>query len=252
MDVLTWYSWLSAPLNRLDPWLQSVSELVPLPLAGIFLLGVLGAAAPCQLTTGLAALAFALRAGQRDGRPFRAALAFAAGKALVYTGLGAVGVYLGSQISIAAVPVAQAARRLLGPLMILSALHFFGLIPVKFSVGGKLSGWIEKRLPNQNAVGGLFLGSAFAFAFCPTLFVLFFGTVIPRALTSPAGLIYPAVFAAGTALPLLAAGWAIDRGLTRTGEVVRESHRWERLIRLVSGIILLAVGVNDLIVYWLL
>src|SRR5438477_39404 len=91
-------------------------------------------------------------------------------------------------------------------LPLVSALLFgrylLRLVPRRFSVGFGLAEWIEARA-GPGAGGAFLLGTAFSFAFCPTLFLLFFGLTIPLALQSSLGVVYPGVFALGTTLPLI-------------------------------------------------
>ena len=91
---------------------------------------------------------------------------------------------------------------------------------------------------------------AFALAFCPTLFLLFFGVLIPLAVASPGGLVFPALFALGTALPLLALLALLGLGL---GDAARQGSLMQRaqpVLTQLAALVLIAAGVNDTIVYW--
>jgi cytochrome c-type biogenesis protein len=96
------------------------------------------------------------------------------------------------------------------------------------------------------------LGVAFGFAFCPTLLALFAGLLIPLALTRPDGVVYPAFFALGTALPLL----AVLGLLSLSGESLRHYARplgqGQQVVSVLAGVLLIALGLNDTVVYWLL
>ncbi len=71
-------------------------------------------------------------------------------------------------------------------------------------IGERVAAAAAERLEPTRPRGAFVLGMAFALAFCPTLFLLFFGLLIPLTLASAGGLIFPALFALGTAAPLLA------------------------------------------------
>lgn len=75
-------------------------------------------------------------------------------------------------------------RKIMGPLLILVGLYMVGLI----------------KLP---PFGSFMLGFSFSLAFCPTMFILFFVTLMPIVLSSYYGFILPSIFAFGTALPLI-------------------------------------------------
>jgi len=91
---------------------------------------------------------------------------------------------------------------------------------------------------------------AFALAFCPTLFFLFFGLTIPLALASPGGIVVPALFALGTTIPLLIVLGALALGAHSSTGVTRALHRLQPRLNRFAGVILILAGLNDTIIYW--
>lgn len=226
MDVLKalmaqWYLTLSRlSVARTVP-VSDLADRVDLPLVSVLLFGVVGAVAPCQLTTNVSAMAYVSnRLG--NGRPGREAMAYVFARVLVYTALGAAVVLVGRQLEAAAIPVVMAARKVLGPLMIVLGLGLLGVLRLRGSVGRRVSGRLEVRVPSRGVSGAFLLGGAFAFTFCPTLFWLFFGLTIPLALRSTAGWTFPALFAVGTALPLLAFAGLLAFGSGLAGRFMGE------------------------------
>ncbi len=96
------------------------------------------------------------------------------------------------------------------------------------------------------------LGIAFGLAFCPTLFILFFGATMSLALRSAQGALFPAAFALGTVMPLaLLVGVAlVSSGAAR--RLRKGLRRANRPLRWLAGAVLILVGLHDTIVYWLL
>lgn len=94
------------------------------------------------------------------------------------------------------------------------------------------------------------MGVVFSFAFCPTLFLLFFGLTIPLGLRSGAGLLVPAVFAVGTALPLLAYAGLLAAGSSVGGEYALRLTRGHSAVRRITGVIFILAGINDTLTYW--
>jgi cytochrome c biogenesis protein CcdA len=143
-------------------------------------------------------------------------------------------------------------RRILGPLLILAGLILLGAIRWRFEVGGRLRRWLEPRLPREGSGGAFLMGLAFSVAFCPTLFWLFFGLTIPLGLRSSIGWSYPAFFALGTAVPLLALAGLADMG----GRVLANSRssvlRVGRLANRIAGAVFILAGINDTLTYWTL
>jgi cytochrome c biogenesis protein CcdA len=235
---------LSVPVKQL-------ADASQLPILGVLLIGLVGALSPCQLTTNLSAMAYvSRRAG--EGQVWSEALAYTVGKVLVYTLTGGTVIYLGLQLQQSAIPVVVVTRKIVGPLMILIGFGLLGLIRLRGSFGRSLSGWLEARLPKRGLIGAFSLGAVFSFTFCPTLFWLFFGLMIPLAVISPGGWILPGLFALGTVLPLLVFAGLLASGNDLSSKLTERLSRYQRRISQVSGAVFILAGVNDTLTYWLI
>ncbi|WP_412026476.1 sulfite exporter TauE/SafE family protein [Deinococcus yunweiensis] len=233
--------WLSAPVNALR--LQTgPSMLTP------FLLGLMGAVAPCQLSSGAAALAYVLRNG-RDGQPHRRAAAYLLAHVLVYLVGGGLILALVEGAMPAPAEFFVGVRRVLGPLTLLSGLVMLGVVRWRWVLGVGLAGRLQAVWARRGGFWGAFaLGLAFSFSFCPTLFLLFFGLTLPLALTAPWGALYPALFALGMSVPLLIlAGLIPARG---AGNPAARARRLGRLITPLAGVAFVLTGLFDTFVYW--
>ena len=73
--ALTWYGWLSTLTQGTAFRLQEVTEHVEVPVLTAVVFGLIGATAPCQLTTNLSALAWVSAHGERS-RPTTLAIAY--------------------------------------------------------------------------------------------------------------------------------------------------------------------------------
>jgi cytochrome c biogenesis protein CcdA len=249
--VIAWYAYLSTVNAAVAQPIRDVAEGLGVPLLSALLFGLIGATSPCQLTTNAGALAYLARAGGSRGSMAVNAVAYLIGKALVYTVAGVAVILIGRELAQSSIPVIVVARKVLGPLMLVLGLHLFGLLPLRFSIGHGLSSWLEDRA--GGGVGGAFiLGTAFSFAFCPTLFLLFFGLTIPLALSSPVGAVYPAAFALGTTVPLLGVAVALGAGAGAARGYVGGARRLDAWLRPVAAGVLVLAGLNDTFIYWLL
>ncbi len=245
------YAVLSIFYRMVAQPLRALGDGLDVPLLSALLFGVIGATAPCQLTTSGGALAYvAQRAGDRRAVA-RDALAYLLGKALVYTVVGVAVILTGRQLAQGLIPVVVVARKVLGPLMILLGLSLLGLVPLRFALGHGIAGRLEARA-GSGAGGAFLLGAAFSFAFCPTLFLLFFGLTIPLALRSPVGAVYPGVFALGTTLPLLGLVGLLAAGVGATRGYLAGVRRLDAWLRPVAAVVLILAGLNDTVVYWFL
>ncbi len=249
--VGSWYSTLSVFTRLFAEPVKALSDGVGIAPLSAVLFGLLGALSPCQLTTGLSAVALIGR--RPSASTLLAGLSYTAGKALVYALIGLAFVLVGTAASTGAIPGFVLARKLLGPLMLIVGLALIGLIHfrVPFAVGDRLAFYASARLDATRPGGAFVLGAAFSVAFCPTLFLLFFGLLIPLALVSPGGPVYPALFALGTTLPMLVVLGALTLGSQHwslTGAVGRAQPFLTKL----AGVVVVLAGVNDTLVYWII
>lgn len=247
--VIAWYAWLSGlaqgPILVIEGW----NDALKIPALSALLFGLIGATSPCQLTTNLGALAFSATRPGRLG-PVSAALLYALGKVAVYSAIGAAVILLGLRLQAASIPVIVVARKLLGPLMIVIGAGLIGLIRLPRVPEGGVGEAVKARLLGAGRGSAFVLGVAFSFAFCPTLFWLFFGLAVPLALRSPGGWAFPGLFAVGTALPLLAVAVGVALGLGTIEGLAGGLTRLHRAIRRAAGALFILGGLHDTIVYW--
>jgi len=156
------------------------------------------------------------------------------------------------QLNQVAIPVAIVVRKALGPLLVLIALAFLGVVRVNPSIGNRLGAWLRRSSPLQGVAGAYILGLSFGFVFCPTLFWLFFGLLIPLSITSVGGVIFPALFAAGSAFPLVIIALIIASGAQNLNRHLHRMRHLDTLIQKSAGIIFLLVGINETVLYWFL
>lgn len=254
--ILRYYVWLSGLFAALATPVDRLATSLNLPLVSALLFGLLGTTAPCQLSTNVAALAYVSRGAGDSRRVWAQTAAFVAGKVTVYLLVGGLIVLLGlqlNQIGQAVIPVVVVTRRLLGPLLILVGLVMLGVLRFHQSPGRRLSAWIEQRVgERQGIIPAYLLGVAFSFTFCPTLFTLFFGLTIPLAIASPGGVLFPGVFAVGTALPVLGFGALLASDAVNTRAILKRVKTANIWIRRLSGALFILIGIHEIVLYWLL
>lgn len=249
--VLDWYTFLSSISASVTADVAVLDQRVGVPLISALLLGLIGAAAPCQLTQSVGMLAFLGRQNPEQPR-WRSTLAYVAGKALVYTLLGVLVVGLGASLSQSSIPVFVAARKALGPLMVVVGLAMIGVLRLRWTPGYGVATKVRDLARERRNGGPFLLGVAFGFSFCPTLFALFFGFLIPLALSQPDGVLYPAFFALGTVLPLLIILGLLSLGGGSMWNQARHIGRGQRIVAVLAGVLLVIAGLHDTVVYWLL
>jgi len=241
-----WYIVLSQVSAALSEPVQSVLGSQNIPGLSALLLGLMGGLAPCQVTANAGAIAYVTQAEQ-ERRPLWGTVgAFIGGKTIVYLIFGFLTAILGLTIPI---PFLALMRKLNGPLLLLIALYLMGLLRWRGKTGARITAWAQERMPRRGPPA-LWLGMAFSLGFCPTMALIFFGALVPLMLQAPAGLALAAVFAVGTAVPVILWALALSAGKGMAGRWVRRVRNLDRYVRWGAAVIFLVVGLNDILLYW--
>ncbi len=225
-------------------------------VAAPLLLGMMAVTAPCQLSSGAAALAYVMRS-PGSGTALPRASAFLLARVLMYSVLGFIAaVFFQGRVEAPGEGLLLI-RRLMGPLMLLGGLVLLGWfrpsLPLGMFASRGLGRWVRLRFHSaEGHTGGAFLlGLAFSLSFCPTLFFLFFGITVPLSLTAPLGFSYPALFALGMTFPLLVLSTvALTQTPQQQAALTRSTVKLNRLFTPLAGVIFLLAGLFDTFVYW--
>ncbi|MDD2654891.1 MAG: cytochrome c biogenesis protein CcdA, partial [Candidatus Omnitrophica bacterium] len=138
--------------------------------------------------------------------------------------------------------------RALGPILIITGLILLDIIKINFP-GLSLSQKHHNKLVEAGIPGAFLLGAVFALAFCPLSAALFFGSLIPLALQSKAGVTLPFIYGIGTGLPVLVFAVAIAAGITSLSRWFNKLTKLEYYMRIVTGATFVLVGVYYTSVY---
>jgi cytochrome c-type biogenesis protein len=246
-----WYALLSKLNNLLSPIITGTAREINIPFITALLLGLLGSTAPCQLSTNASALGLVAQKIEDNRRTLIGTFAFIAGKVIAYTVIGSFTILLGIKLNQAAIPIIQIVRKALGPLMFFIGLLLLGLFkPVlsNFDIGKRLLNYT----PKSKILPEFVLGIVFSLAFCPTLFWLFFGMVVPLGLATKGGILLPGILAIGTAIPLLIFAVLLTSGVRQARSTIRDLRKFNNLVQKISGVIFILAGINDIVSYWLI
>ncbi|MDD4956333.1 MAG: aromatic aminobenezylarsenical efflux permease ArsG family transporter [Candidatus Omnitrophica bacterium] len=204
-------------------------------------LGILTSISPCPLATNIAAVSFLSKKIAHPGLVLVSGLAYTLGRVVAYAVLGWI--IISSLLS-----VPQAAQFLqkylvkaLGPLLMITGLFLLEVITIKLP-GVALSQKHHNKLVESGAPGAFLLGLIFALAFCPVSAALFFGSLIPLALNSNVGTIFPFIYGVGTGLPVLMFAIAIALGVTSMSHWFNKITKLELYTRRITGVIFILVG----------
>lgn len=231
----------------IQPFLNLARSMEGIPILFAFLLGIVGALAPCQFTANLGAVTVYGNKSVQNQIAWTEVIFFTIGKIVVFSLLGLIVWIFGSEVKTTLTYYFPWFRKIVGPMLILIGLFMLGVI--KFNKFISL-GSIPERLTKTGKLGAFLMGVSFTLGFCPTMFILFFVTLMPLALSVPYGIALPSLFAIGTSLPLILAVFLIWYfGLS--GKLMKKKGRKIGLIvQRVAGVVIIILGVFDTITYW--
>ena len=219
-----------------------------LAAASALWLGILTSLSPCPLAMNITAISYIGRRVDDPRKVLSAGLLYTAGRTLTYTVLGALLV-----ASLLAAPrlshmLQKYMNLVMGPLLIIIGMVLLELISFSRR-GGGVSEEMQHRVDRLGMWGALLLGVFFALSFCPVSAALFFGSLLALAVRNESGIILPAVYGIGTALPVLVFAILIAFGANRIGRAYDRMAAFEFWARRITGIVFIAAGIYYSLTY---
>jgi cytochrome c biogenesis protein CcdA len=204
-------------------------------------LGILTSISPCPLASNIAAVSFLSKKITYPTLVFISGLAYTLGRMVSYAFLGWI--IINSLLSVPQVAqfLQKYMGKALGPLLIFVGLFLLEIITLRLP-GIALSEKYKNKLVEAGALGAFLLGFIFALAFCPISAALFFGSLIPLALSSKVGTLLPLVYGVGTGLPVLIFAVAIAFGVTSFSHWFGKVTKLECYMRSITGLIFIIIG----------
>jgi len=221
-----------------------------LAMAIAFWLGILTAISPCLMATNVTAITFIARKIDNTRYALISGLFYIFGQALAYIIMSAL--LVSSLLSVPSVSLwlQTYMLRLLGPLLIITALFLLQLL--SFHIG---KGVLKEKAQKRAEQGGLWvsslLGIVFAMSFCPTTAALFFGSLIPLAVTHESSIFLPLMYALGVAVPVLIFALIIMLATHRVSKAFKSIQSIEKYARNITGGVFLLIGIYFTLAYTL-
>lgn len=230
-----------------QPFYNIARQVEGLPILFAFLLGIVGALVPCQFTANLGAVTIYGNKSLQKQVAWAEVIFFTIGKIVVFSMLGFIVWLLGSEIKFSLIDYFPWFRKAIGPLFVIVGLFMLGLFKFYKTIS---LGKIPERWTKKGKTGAFLMGAGFTLGFCPTMFSLFFITLMPVSLSVSYGAVLPTVFAMGTSFPFILVIfllWYFDL----SGKLVRKQGRKLGLIvQKGAGVLMIIIGVLDTITYW--
>ena len=209
-----------------------------------FGLGLWTAVQPCPMTANLAVVSYLGRRAGSPGNALFAALLYAAGQMIAYVGLAWLVLEgIASRWRLSEF-LQQHVNQILGPVWILTAMVLLELIRFRLPGVGVGAKW-QSKINAWGTWNALPLGVMLALGFCPVSAAIFFVDVLAIAAGGGSHLVYPAIYAVGAALPVLAFAVLLGAGSRWLGSVLNRTQQVQGWLNRVAGGVLLAVGIYD-------
>ena len=205
--------------------------------------GILTSISPCPLATNIAAVSFLSNKMSHPRVTFHSSLAYILGRMFAYTVLGA-----GIIVSLVNIPSTANflqiyMNKIIGPILLF--VGFILLEFIKITIPSFSFSQNKKRKLAESGIGGSFLlGVLFASSFCPISAALFFGSLIPLALNSKIGVIFPCIYGIGTGIPVVIFSFGIAYGVKSFNKWLHNAARVEFVTKRITGIIFILVGLH--------
>lgn len=229
-----------------SPFFKLVNQTEHMPLMASFFLGLIGALAPCQLTGNLGAITFYGNRSLQTKSQWTDIGFFILGKITVFSMLGLAVWGVGQSFQEILPSYFSSFRKLMGPLFILIGLTLLGVLKLNWI--NRLAALLPK-FEGSGKWGSYLMGISFSIAFCPTMFSLYFFSLMPIVLSTPYGAVLPPIFAIGTSIPVLVFA-AIITFIGLDGSLIKNSRNLGLIVQKSAGSILILLGVLDTITYW--
>lgn len=226
-------------------------NVAELPVFAAIGLGVLTSVSPCPMASHAAAISVLVRQAGRLRRGLAVGAAYALGRATSY---------------VLVAWVASVGLLRLGPIVRKIQSHADAVLGLVFLVGGILlaispllrlpgkgidaAGWKE-RLDRVGPIPGAFaLGAILALAFCPVSAGIFFGSVIPLAMTTTPSWAVTVPYGLATALPVFVLTLAAGYGTQQVVRVFRSTQKVTPWLHRISVVGMIGAGAWLLIKAW--
>lgn len=217
-------------------------------LIAAFFIGLMAAISPCPLATNITAIAFISKNLESGVKTIISGISYTLGRMFAYVLIAALIVYVGVNVVDVSILLQTNAELLLGPLLLIIGLVMLEYIKLgSLKIGGGAVEKMKVELAQKGYLGAFGLGFVFALAFCPFSAVLYFGMMIPLALSASDAIFIPASFSLATGLPVLVAAVALAQGANIVGKYLGHIQTIEQGVRKFAGLMFVLTGIYYLV-----
>jgi cytochrome c biogenesis protein CcdA len=213
-------------------------------------LGLLTSLSPCPLATNIAAISYVGKQVDKPTHVLLAGLLYTLGRTVSYVIVALVVVKSLLSMSSVSMFLQQHLNQVLGPVLLVVGLLLLDVIPWPWvGSGSALSQKVQAKAQAMGLWGAAVLGLVFALTFCPVSAALFFGSLVPLAVSHGSPVLLPTAYGVGTALPVVAFAIILafaTHWLSRAFNALTVIERW---MRRVTAVVFILVGAYYCLVY---
>jgi len=217
-----------------------------IPLVAAFFIGLMMAISPCPMATNITAIAYVSRKIGDSKYTILVGLLYSLGRMFVYVAIAALIVLCGLNVQAIALFLQEYGDLLLGPILLICGILMLEIIPLSFGFEHAglqdLKERMSQKLSNQGLLGSFLLGILFALSFCPFSAVLFFGMLVPLALSTQDPIGVPLAFGLATGLPVILFSVLLVTGVKRCSNFLGKVQAAEVWFRRVVAVIFILMG----------
>ncbi len=205
-------------------------------------LGALTIIHPCPLSTNIAAVSLLYSWKLNYKSRILTALLFVFGEIVTFAVLGILISFGMLNLPIVANFLQVYMRQLFGPILIIVGMILSGiLLPRQYTL--RISEHFHQVLSKSGVLGGFVLGILIALSFCPMSAAIFFGVLIPLAISSNTVVLYPVFFGIGSSIPLLLTVIVISQGAVLSGHSFLIKKSVDKKLRELASIAMILIGI---------
>lgn len=208
-------------------------------------LGVMTSISPCPLATNIAAVSYLSKDLSNKRTVLISSAFYTLGRVIAYTFVSAVIV-----VSIISTPrlshfLQVWGIKIIGPVLVVTGAFLLEIFTIPMpSFGGS-----SIKPERFGLIGAFILGFIFAMSFCPVSAALFFGSLIPLAVSAESKFALPLIYGVGTALPVIIFAILLSISAEKVSIWFKRITVAEIWIRRVFGLVLIFIGIYYTIRY---
>ena len=222
-----------------------------IPLLAAFFIGLMTAISPCPLATNITAIAYTSKKISNSKHTLIVGFLYTLGRMFTYVLLASLIVWFGLNMQFISLLLQKYGERILGPLLIIIGIVMLDVLKFNFLKGNDKLNKLKEKLAAKGFLGAFLLGVIFALAFCPFSAVLFFGMLIPLALTARDGVMIPSVFAFATGLPVIIFSFILVFSISKLSSIMNKVRAFEKWNRKIVSIIFIGIGMYYSVIIYL-